>query len=162
MVLFFTRVNDTLICLGLAITDSAKLNLKRETVQLQHGVNTCGLFATISFIVELLVGGEPSKATFDQMKMRERCFGCVTAGSWTAFPKTKARNTQRVPGKVLSLTVSYYNTTIDVKVLGTSWSQLLGALSTLHVFSLVEYIVISISISYHIAIIISIPVHFPI
>lgn len=62
------------------------LRLHKMSVQQQQGTLDCGLFA-IAYAVEVCLGRNPQCASFDQQKMREHLYTCLTKGVLTSFPK---------------------------------------------------------------------------
>ena len=77
-----------LINLGIVKTPSKKVYLRLEPVQQQVGGADCGVFA-IANLVEVLCGKDPRQAQFNQDRMREHLFRCISLQAFTPFPKTE-------------------------------------------------------------------------
>ena len=75
-------------------TPCRKVCLRLENVQRQKGATDCGLFA-VANLVEVLTGGDPRKARFDQGKMRDHLFWCLVEQKFTPFPK-QCKDVQRI------------------------------------------------------------------
>lgn len=99
---------------GMVKTPCAKIRLCRESVQKQNGATDCGVFA-LANLVEVLCGGDPRKAKFDQKRMREHLFKCLSQQIWELFPK-QAEAVQKVHDndRFKSFSVSATLQTIDI------------------------------------------------
>lgn len=77
-------------------------------MQRQSGGNDCGVFA-LANLVEVLCGGDPRKARFNQGTMREHLFKCLSMQKWEMFPKQET-TVQRVQDKdkTRSIAVSHF------------------------------------------------------
>ena len=66
--------------------DRSTLRLKKLSVQQQAGTMDCGLFA-LAYAAEICYGYSPSKASFEQKKMRTHLHRCLSDGIIVPFPK---------------------------------------------------------------------------
>ena len=64
--------------------------IRCDDVQRQIGGTACGVFC-LANLVEVLMGGDPRKASLDQVLMREHLFKCLSQGKWEVFPKSPGR-----------------------------------------------------------------------
>ena len=63
------------------------LQIKKLSVQQQHGTSDCGLFA-LAFATEICSRGDAHAACFDQKEMRRHLSMCLTKGVMKPFPKS--------------------------------------------------------------------------
>ena len=63
--------------------------LKTEIRSTQSGYTDCGLFA-IAYAVEIVNGYDPASVIFDQSKMRNHLYNCLTSKTLTRFPKNNS------------------------------------------------------------------------
>ena len=101
--------------LGLEKSPSSDLIIYAEPVQRQQGGSDCGLFA-VAFLVEVLTGGAPSLARFDQSRLRSHFIACLKEGNWTPFPK-QLEAVQRVRSKTMKVKVNTLSNIFALKML---------------------------------------------
>ena len=66
--------------------------LENKDVQIQKGVNDCGLFS-VAWVFSLANGEDPSQLNYKQASMRKHFNKCVTDQCFTDFPATALRKT---------------------------------------------------------------------
>ena len=89
----------------------SQLTVNNVSVQQQVGVMDCGLFA-VAFAIEISKGYDPSRASFNQKKMRSHLAACFEKGRLVSFhklsksqevvPRPKSRSVIRIPVTVAS------------------------------------------------------------
>ena len=80
----------------------SSLKIRKLSVQQQRGSLDCGVFS-VAYAVEICMGRNPQHALFDQEKMRQHLYLCLSNGALKPFPGISSRS-EDLPRPTVSLT----------------------------------------------------------
>lgn len=97
MALFLSLNNSTILQISKIYrvpNCNSTLEIHTLSVQQQKGSLDCGVFA-VAYAVEICLGRNPQYARFDQTRMRNHLYECLTEGVMKPFPRNKSETLPR-------------------------------------------------------------------
>ena len=105
MALFLSLNNSTILQISkIYRVLNSTLEIRAVSVQQQKGSIDCGIFA-IAYAVEVCLGRNPQYARFDQTRMRNHLYECLTEGVMKPFPRCDTETLPRPSPSVLYIKI---------------------------------------------------------
>jgi hypothetical protein len=105
MALFLSLNNSTILQISkIYRVPNSTLEIRTVSVQQQKGSSDCGVFA-VAYAVEVCLGRNPQYARFDQTRMRNHLYECLTEGVMKPFPRSDYETLPRPSPLVLHIKI---------------------------------------------------------